>query len=497
MTHPWLQPTSAEAEPVWVPNHRRRSTFDFLQTCILTLILCAWTAIHLNVPAPKSRGSWWRRARDKVVWMIVAILVPEGVFGIAFRQYLEARQVCKALRTGNPRDMENQREEEQNTGVDTTGFTSISRTGLNTSEKAQPESAMTDGIESMVSSQPAMPTDPADPSSPKPTHTGVCRQLYRSIFPKNLELGFFIVMGGYEVVHEISNSGSKIPLKLSKDRDSEQQQHEWAGTLTPRGALLLHRYGALPLQTTVQINDKSKANWLAKSLVCIQAAWMLVQCIARKISGLPITLLELNTVMHVICALLMYLLWLRKPLDVSVPVMITTDQIEKHNLIPRETKDLLCQSSFTKGRVRDAQGSTVMHQHSGHKREYLIHRVTRDNSGRDVGGFCLGFLSSWVYGGVHLTPWSSHFPTVLERMLWRASGLIIIGAPVVLFTLVIWLELVGGWDSDILVLVPTGFCTLVYTAARAYLVIEAFASLRSLPVGSYTSVNWVEMFPHL
>jgi len=543
MTHPWLQPTSGEAEPVWVPNHRRRSTFDFLQTCILTLILCAWTAIHLNVPTPKSRDSWWRRAWDKVIWMIGAILAPEGLFVVAFRQYWEARQVCKSLLTGNPRgirhsldrlntinesqknprDMENQQEEGQKTDVDTIGSmkTSISRTGLNTSEKAQPESVMTDHIEPMAPRQSAMPTDPTDLSSPKPTHLGVCRQLYRSIFPKNLELGFFIVMGGYEVVHEISNSGSKIALKLPKGRDPEQQQHEWWGTLTPRGALLLNEFGALPLQTTAQINDKSKANWLAKSLVCIQATWMLVQCTARKIAGLPITLLELNTVMHVICALLMYCLWLYKPLDVSVPVIITSDQIDKNNLIPRETKDLFCQGYFTKGRVRDAREGTVMHQHSGHKREYTIHRVRRNNSNRDQVGLYLGVLSSWVYGGVHLTPWASHFPTVLERMIWRASGLIIVGAPVVFATSALirnsnrtsrdvsniyfgnmrWENFFGfarsgKWGYFIYVLVLY-FCALVYATARAYFVIEAFASLRSLPVGSYTSVNWVEMFPHL
>ncbi|KAF8418693.1 hypothetical protein EV426DRAFT_568060 [Tirmania nivea] len=312
MTYPALfEPTSPEAEPLWVSNHRRRSTVDFLQTCILTLILCAWTAIHLNVPSPKSRGSWWRRARDKVIWMISAIFVPEIVFVIAFMQYWEARKVCRILQ-------KKARGSQQKGG--------------------------------------------------------------------NLELGFFIVMGGYE---------------------GEIQQ--WLGTLTPRGAILLEQYGALPTQTTAQINDKSKANWLAKCLVCVQATWMVVQCVARKISGLPVTLLELNTVMHVTCALLMYVLWLHKPLDISVPVIITTSEIDKANRIPPDTKDLLCRGSSTRdGRVRDKDERTLMHQHMG---------------------LCLGVLSSWVYGGVHLTPWASHFPTVLERILWRASGLIICLCP--------------------------------------------------------------------
>jgi len=68
--------------------------------------------------------------------------------------------------------------------------------------------------------------------------------------------------------------------------------------------------------------DKSKVNSLAKGLVCIQGCWMLVQGVARKFHGLPVTLLELNTIIHVVCALLMYLLWLKKPQEVETPTII-------------------------------------------------------------------------------------------------------------------------------------------------------------------------------
>jgi len=49
---------------------------------------------------------------------------------------------------------------------------------------------------------------------------------------------------------------------------------------------------------------------------------MLVQAVAGKANGLPITLLELNTIMHMVCALWMYLLWLKKPQDVRTATII-------------------------------------------------------------------------------------------------------------------------------------------------------------------------------
>ena len=42
-----------------------------------------------------------------------------------------------------------------------------------------------------------------------------------------------------------------------------------------------------------------------------------MQCAARKAQNLPITLLELNTFGHAMCALLMYTFWFRKLKDVS------------------------------------------------------------------------------------------------------------------------------------------------------------------------------------
>jgi hypothetical protein len=43
-----------------------------------------------------------------------------------------------------------------------------------------------------------------------------------------------------------------------------------------------------------RILDKSKANGIAKAIVCIQASWFCAQCITRLAQGLPISLLEVR-----------------------------------------------------------------------------------------------------------------------------------------------------------------------------------------------------------
>lgn len=57
------------------------------------------------------------------------------------------------------------------------------------------------------------------------------------------------------------------------------------------------------------IDEKSKADPLQKVLVLIQVSWMVIQCIARRASDLPLSLLEIHTMVHVVCAMILYACW--------------------------------------------------------------------------------------------------------------------------------------------------------------------------------------------
>ena len=78
----------------------------------------------------------------------------------------------------------------------------------------------------------------------------------------------------------------------------------------------------IPSISEKQIRDKSKADSLAKFIVCLQALWFCVQFITRVSQRKVISLLELNTFAHAFYALLIYALWWHKPQDVEEPTLL-------------------------------------------------------------------------------------------------------------------------------------------------------------------------------
>jgi len=430
-------------------------------------------------------------------------------------------------------------------------------------------------------------------------------------------------MGGFEVV-----------VGKEKNRGDILQ------TVTPCGTILLARLGLLPSLSIEGINDKSKADLLTKTLVCTQACLMLVQAVARKVNELPITLLELNTIMHVVCALCMYLLWLKKPQDVRTPTIIYdmdkrmplgtllsikgvkkeqpdaesrivrwTDEMfelgerstnmygervtrwvqqwhedEVPSTVPRKIyvdSLLICRGDGTDTYISFQENTFLTHEKAQLLIDYCIGKIPTfgrsklsweefceeapgngytemasnfelegsiNSTGSRFAGVTAAVLFPAIYGGVHLTPWNAHFPTYLERFLWRTSGILIatstafvwcivmaidsqpthlvfetltrvpsaVGAPFRAFKLV--LELGPGkfrsckglicypplaliallvWAVMALGVILLLCGWLLYPSARLYILVEAFASLRSLPQGAYDTVVWTDIWPHL
>ena len=89
---------------------------------------------------------------------------------------------------------------------------------------------------------------------------------------------------------------------------------------------ILARMDLIPDISQKYIQDKSKADNLAKALVICQASWLILQCITRWSAKLPLTALELNVLAHTTSALVMYMLWWEKPLDIQDPTVIDGDK---------------------------------------------------------------------------------------------------------------------------------------------------------------------------
>jgi hypothetical protein len=94
---------SSNATTSWVPEPKTRGTWGILSSCILTLSLCVWTAVHLNVPEyRKERLEPWQfwknpQLHRKGLWLLLGLLAPEIVAYAAWAQRREAEALMKEV----------------------------------------------------------------------------------------------------------------------------------------------------------------------------------------------------------------------------------------------------------------------------------------------------------------------------------------------------------------------------------------------------------------
>ena len=107
----------------------------------------------------------------------------------------------------------------------------------------------------------------------------------------SMAYAFYIEMGGFVI--DTSHISNEYPLVA----------------VTAQGAKMLAKFGHTFEIDLDQIADRSKLGAFGKILVCFQVSWMFLQCIDRGAAGYPLTLLEIHTMTHVVCAVLIYVFW--------------------------------------------------------------------------------------------------------------------------------------------------------------------------------------------
>ena len=120
--------------------------------------------------------------------------------------------------------------------------------------------------------------------------------------------GFYAGMGSYCIDVDLPDDLSWKPPRRAY--------------LTAKGVGYFIKKGRLSLPSKETIAERSKSDALAKTLVCLQAGYIIVQCISRLSSGLPLTFLEINTLGHVLCALIMNSFWFHKPQNLTLSIAL-------------------------------------------------------------------------------------------------------------------------------------------------------------------------------
>jgi hypothetical protein len=202
------------------------------------------------------------------------------------------------------------------------------------------------------------------------------------------------------------------------------------------------------------IDDRDGTNGFLKIIVLLQIIWFMAQAIGRGITGLPMSTLELFTLGNVLCAFCTYIAWWKKPYDVRVRIPIVTPAGLQHLPSPAHTIK------------RVSIG--------GHDSKFEWRTTV------PISLVCLGF------GALHLVGWGFHFPSRIERILWRICSVGITGTSL----LAVWAGVIQMKFYPFTV----SFLSL-YVLFRLYLFVEMFAGLRAVPADLYKTVQWAQYFP--
>lgn len=341
----------------WVNAPKTRGTSDLLLSCLTTLALCAWTAYHPNIhPKTGFLGASFRRLK----WMIVAIFLPEWVLYCAWDQRWTAQILRKDINT-------------LSAATDASGKAPAPVNGA----RPAAENRASSDVEAIgPPGEPEIESEAHQGETPIETHSSPMEHAEYSVTkdftPWTTQQAFFAVCGGFAV-------------------DSSTFWPQQRLTFTPDGLIELARLGLLPDVSAATVADKSKADTGAKALVCIQAGWFLIQTLARLAQRLPVTLLEVHVLAHVVCAFLMYFLWLEKPYDAGHPIVYGGERVrdiaalfavdsgysERHRESPTDELTSTRRSSIDIRHIRSAHLSSIKNR----SKRLHIKRAFRQNNG--------------------------------------------------------------------------------------------------------------------
>ena len=287
-------------------------------------------------------------------------------------------------------------------------------------------------------------------------------------------------------------------------------------TLTPQGMLRLADLGEVAVTKTSKaaIMDRSKADGVGKLLICFQAAWMIVQCIGRLANRLPLTLLEINTLGHVLCALSLYTIWYRKPQDMNDPISLHTmasdldldSDWESRNPLGSRFSRITRRPRPIRPGTPSSDTNSSSDSRNPRTRPYS---VAEEVANWNIKEFSKSFtiqrhlvfcFASSSFGSLHLMAWHATFPSLIEKLLWRSSAVYVAGSGIFVACCLLAIHISSKPSAVFTSIVTVGMLTsapALYVGARLFLLLEAFISLRALPMQAYQTPEWTLSIPHL
>ncbi|KAK7060121.1 hypothetical protein VNI00_000885 [Paramarasmius palmivorus] len=188
--------------------------------------------------------------------------------------------------------------------------------------------------------------------------------------PDPLCLLEFLVSKGFiteDEMRRIKRLASKVKANSTRRTSTLTRQDSRHSYSSEKLLKRLIKKGYITI-TESEINDRSRADAITKSIAIVQTIWFLFQVGARAIQGLAITELEIITVGFAILNFATYVSWWYKPLRVQRPLRVYWKQ-EDHRF-PDDSEQPNTESKWTKVKARVAKRykaiTTFIHQLMGH-----------------------------------------------------------------------------------------------------------------------------------
>ncbi|KAK1758781.1 hypothetical protein QBC47DRAFT_397603 [Echria macrotheca] len=463
--------------PSLVQDPDIRSTWDILRSSFAVIFLCTWSILRLNVPAQlrdEQHSNRWRRyltklgrtlyeVQRKAKWTIMTMLLPELVLGCALESYLGARESARAINEAMQREG------------------SESKWTLTHSMYAN-----MGGFVIRFPSPPAPSPPPADERQPEEGNKGGAVRKWLDDFAHHNKR-YHRLRGHLDWdVHPAHCALAQTLLSSVPPTNPRANEHK----------VLPHRLGLISLPFTLaasEIHDKSKDDALVKTVAMLKVGLLAVDLARRAAARIPASQVEVMALAFACCALFSYPVLLPQPQGVGVPTVIHA----KRSAASLEEMERISR-----------RGYLVL---GGRPGEYAIPDFT---AAMQPGA---GFVTSVgtgvalvVFGAVHLAAWDLAFPSVLERLLWRVSAVLVTGLPLCWLLLLVGMKTVAGWEvfetrsgtgkkvfrrdwGSKLFLVVTLVVVVIYKVPRVYLIVEAVRSTYYLPPKAYAA-TWTSGF---
>ena len=449
----------------WTASPNERGTIDIIWACLFVVFLSTWTTLHINVP-PVRKGFLWR-IRNKILLMAVGLLAPEYVATIAFTELRTALTVQSHMRDLGYKEWT----------VAQSFFVAMGGYMLHVNGEHRPISA-----ENFIKWQ----------------RSGILR-----------------VLRPMEMFESSSKSdlGDNAPMEMMPVPKLIK-----APDLSKHGSAV-----ELPWVSKKDVASRGKADVFLKAIACAQIGWLLVQYVARRVQSLATSSLEALTVAYVVCALFSYFAWWEKPYDLESPTTIAVSS-------EHEVASLLADAPL-KIPMNDDPDLPLLH---GVMWTYILP--------------CTAAVLS--FGALHFLAWGDHFGTVTEEWFWRASSILFVEFHLIFLAFAAYMEKHMGISPTAANIAMMGNCaemkaiwylfrgvkfvlvgnrsaafnrvdetllskclpeytpkgplvvffvghTVLYFTGRLFVLVEAFASLRSAPPGMYQNVDWAAFIPHV